>query len=111
MLPRGGQEALRCLPHASAATPDTSSRTAGSTHHRDHQQADDAVPVRTVVCYLRTANIGTAGQRLLGRQRAKLERVAVAHGWTVLAWVEDLHHSGGTLHRPGLREALALLAD
>jgi DNA invertase Pin-like site-specific DNA recombinase len=64
-----------------------------------------------VVCYLRTANSGSAGQRLLDRQHAKLEREAAARGWTVTAWVEDLHQSGATLHRPGLREALALLAD
>ena len=71
---------------------------------------DAAVLVRTVVCYVRTANAGTAAQRLLGRQRVKLERVAAAYGWTVLEWVEDLHQSGATLARPGLRQALALLA-
>ncbi len=67
--------------------------------------------VRTVVCYLRTANAGTVGQRLLARQRARLETVTATHGWTVAAWVEDLHQSGATLDRPGLRHALALLAD
>lgn len=75
-------------------------------------QADRAPRlVRTVVCYLRTANAGTGGRRLLDRQRAKLNRYVATHGWTVAAWIEDLHQSGATLHRPGLREALALLAD
>jgi DNA invertase Pin-like site-specific DNA recombinase len=67
--------------------------------------------VRTVVCYLRTANPGTVGQRHLHRQRAKLHAEVAAHGWTVREWVEDLHQSGTTLHRPGLQHALALLAD
>ncbi len=72
---------------------------------------DAATSVRTVVCYLRTANAGTAAQRLLARQRTRLEREAAAHGWTVLEWVEDLRQSGATLARPGLHQALALLAD
>jgi DNA invertase Pin-like site-specific DNA recombinase len=72
---------------------------------------DAAASVRTVVCYLRTANAGTAEQRLLARQRTRLEREAAAHGWRVLEWVEDLHQSGATLARPGLHQALALLAD
>jgi DNA invertase Pin-like site-specific DNA recombinase len=89
---------------AAAALPSTTNPT--------HRPADEAtVPVRTVVCYLRTANPGTAGQRLLDRQRAKLQREAATRGWTVAAWIEDLHQSGATLQRPGLREALALLAD
>src|SRR6266540_1226320 len=71
---------------------------------------DAATSVRTVVCYLRTANAGTAAQRLLARQRTRLEREAAAHGWTVLEWVEDLRQSGATLARPGLTRALNLLA-
>jgi hypothetical protein len=67
--------------------------------------------VRQVVCYLRTANQGTVGMRLLGRQRAKLQRACAAHGWAVVGWIEELHQSGATLDRPGLRHALALLAD
>jgi len=67
--------------------------------------------VRTVVCYARTANPGTVGQRRLQRQHAKLQAEVAAQGWTVLEWVEDLHQSGTTLQRPGLRHALALLAD
>lgn len=63
-----------------------------------------------VVCYLRTANSGAAGQRLLHRQRGKLQAALAAHGWTVVEWVEELHQSGATLDRPGLRHALALLA-
>ncbi len=69
------------------------------------------VGVRAVVCYTRTANPGTVGQRHLQRQRAKLEAAIAVHGWTVVAWVEDLHQSGATLERTGLQEALALLAD
>ena len=73
------------------------------------QQADQAAGVEgTVVCYLRTANAGSAGQRLLDRQRAKLDCQAAAHGWRVAAWIEDLHQSGATLTRPGLHRALAL---
>jgi DNA invertase Pin-like site-specific DNA recombinase len=67
--------------------------------------------VRTVVCYLRTANPGTVGQRHLQRQHAKPHAEVAAHGWTILEWVEDLHQSGTTLHRPGLQQARALLAD
>jgi DNA invertase Pin-like site-specific DNA recombinase len=75
------------------------------------QQLDPArVPTRTVVCYLRSANPGSVGQRLLGRQRTRLQAACVANGWTVIEWVEDLHQSGATLDRPGLRHALALLA-
>jgi DNA invertase Pin-like site-specific DNA recombinase len=67
--------------------------------------------VRTVICYLRTANPGTVGQRHLQRQRAKLHAEVTAQDWTVCEWVEDLHQSGTTLHRPGLQHVLALLAD
>ena len=67
--------------------------------------------VRTVICYTRTANPGTVGQRHLHRQHAKLHAATVVHGWTVQAWIQDLHQSGTTLHRPGLQHALALLAD
>jgi hypothetical protein len=85
------------------------------TTERIEQQADDArsatASVRTVVCYTRTANAGTGGLRLLERQHAKLHAAVVAHGWTALTWVEDLHQSGTTLARPGLQHALTLLAD
>ena len=64
--------------------------------------------VRAVVCYLRTANPGTVGQRHLQRQRARLQAACADQGWTVAAWVEDLHQSGATLTRPGLHRALAL---
>ncbi len=70
----------------------------------------DPAAVRTVVCYTRTANPGSSGQRLLARQRASLEAEVTFRGWTVAAWVEDLHQSGTTLQRPGLQQALALLA-
>jgi DNA invertase Pin-like site-specific DNA recombinase len=67
--------------------------------------------VQAVVCYARTANPGSVGQRHLQRQRAKLQAACTGQGWTVLEWIEDLHQSGATLDRPGLRHALALLAD
>jgi len=67
--------------------------------------------VQTVICYARTANPGTVGQRHLQRQRAKLHAEVAARRWTVCEWAEDLHQSGTTLHRPGLQHALALLAD
>jgi Resolvase, N terminal domain len=63
-------------------------------------EPNDPAAVRTVVCYLRTANPGSAGMRLLGRQRARLQAACAAHGWTVVAWAEDLHQSGTTLNRP-----------
>jgi hypothetical protein len=66
---------------------------------------------RVVVCYLHTANSGTLGQRLLERQRARLEAVCAAHGWTVAAWIEDMRQSGATMDRTGLRHVLALLAE
>jgi hypothetical protein len=94
------------------ATAGTHSDSRADLPHRVHQQADDAAAsVCMVVCYLRTANAGTAGQRLPGRQRAKLEHEAAGHGWRVAAWIEDLHQSGTTLARPGLHQALALLTD
>jgi hypothetical protein len=76
--------------------------------------------VRTVVCYLRTANAGTPGQHLLARQRVKLEHKTAAQGWTVLEWIEDLHQSGaqpaqarpipgsGAARRPSGRRAACL---
>ncbi len=67
--------------------------------------------VRRVVCYLRTANPGTVGQQLLDRQRARLQAACADRGWRVVAWIEDLHQSGTTMERPGLRHALTLLAD
>ncbi len=74
-------------------------------------QPSATVAVRTVVCYLRTANPGAVRQRHLQRQRARLQAASVAHDWTVVAWIEDLHQSGTTLDRSGLQHALALLAD
>ncbi|SRR6266540_1811629 len=98
--------------HAPIGTPGGHRSLADLPCDRIHQQAGDAAAsVCTVVCYLRTANAGTAGQRLLSRQRAKLEREAAGHGWRVVAWIEDLYQSGATMARPGLRQALALLAD
>jgi len=81
--------------------------TTATAHHQQRLLA----AVRTVICYLRTANPGTLGQRHLQRQHAKLHAACTARGWTVLEWVEDLHQSGATLQRTGLQEALALLAD
>jgi hypothetical protein len=52
-----------------------------------------------VICYARTANPGTVGQRHLQRQRTKLQAEVADNGWTVVAWVEDLDQSG-TLSRP-----------
>jgi hypothetical protein len=74
-------------------------------------QPSPRAAVRTVVCYLRTANPGAVGQRHLQRQRANPGAASAAHEWTIVAWIEDLHQSGTTLNRPGLRHALALLAD
>ncbi len=78
--------------------------------HAHLRPQPDPAAVRTVVVYTRTANSGKSGQRLLGRQRARLEAEVVFRGWTVAAWVEDLHQSGTTLRRPGLQQALKLLA-
>lgn len=83
--------------------------TGAATTTQGQQSAPAAV--RTVVCYARTANPGAVGQRHLQRQRVKLQAACVAQGWTVVAWIEDLHQSGATLNRPGLHRALALLAD
>ena len=87
----------------------TTTTTAGAATTQGPPSAPAAV--QAVVCYARTANPGTVGQRHLQRQRAKLHAARAAHGWAVLAWIEDLHQSGATLDRPGLRHALALLAD
>ncbi len=81
-----------------------------TTLHAHLRPQPDPAAVRTVVCYTRTANPGSSGQRLLARQRASLEAEVTFRGWTVAAWVEDLHQSGTTLQRPGLQQALKLLA-
>ncbi len=80
------------------------------TLHAHLRPQPDLAAVRTVVCYTRTANPGKSGQRLLRRQRAGLEAELTFRGWTVAAWVEDLHQSGTTMARPGLQQALKLLA-
>jgi site-specific DNA recombinase len=67
--------------------------------------------VNTVVAYLRTANGGRAAQQILDRQRAALNQAIGRYGWTVAAWVQDIHQSGLTLNRPGLQQALTLLAS
>ena len=67
--------------------------------------------IRTVVVYLRTANAGEDAQRILQRQRAELQGEIDFQGYTVAAWIEDRHQSATTLDRPGLREALRLLAS
>ncbi len=76
-----------------------------------HVLAATPAGIQTVICYARTANPGTVGQRHLQRQRAKLHAQVAAQDWTVVEWVEDLHQSGTILQRPGLQHALALLAD
>jgi len=65
--------------------------------------------IRTVVVYLRTANAGADGRHILQRQRAELQGEIDFQGWRVIAWIEDLHRSGTTTDRPGLRQALNLL--
>lgn len=42
-------------------------------------------------------------------QRAAIEAAAQARGWHVVAWFEDAGVSGGTLERPGLQAAIAML--
>jgi len=81
-----------------------------ATLHAHLRPQPDPAAVRTVVVYTRTANPGKSGLRLLGRQRAGLEAEVVFRGWAVAAWVEDPHQSGTILARPGLRQALTLLA-
>src|SRR6266536_5553239 len=92
------------MPQGGTRMPDTATLAA---HLRPQP---DPAAVRTVVGYTRTANPGKSGLRLLGRQRARLEAERIFRGWTVAAWVEDLHQSGTLFQRPGLQQALALLA-
>src|SRR6266536_3679714 len=92
------------MPQGGTRMPDTATLAA---HLRPQP---DPAAVRTVVGYTRTANPGKSGLRLLGRQRARLEAERIFRGWTVAAWVEDLHQSGTIFQRPGLQQALALLA-
>jgi len=67
--------------------------------------------IRTVVAYLRTANTGTDAQRILQRQRTELQGEIDFQGWQVIKWIEDAHQSGTAMNRPGLRQALNLLAS
>ncbi len=67
--------------------------------------------ITTMVAYLRTANTGTIAQQILARQRATLNAGIAGRGWTVARWIEDVHQSGLTIDRPGLRQALTLLAS
>jgi DNA invertase Pin-like site-specific DNA recombinase len=67
--------------------------------------------IRSVVVYLRTAQAGTDGQRILQRQRTELQAEIDFQGYQVAAWIEDLHQSGATRDRPGLTQALTLLAS
>jgi DNA invertase Pin-like site-specific DNA recombinase len=45
------------------------------------------------------------------RQRTAIQAEADFQGWTVAAWTCDLGQRGTTLDRPGLKHALALLAE
>jgi DNA invertase Pin-like site-specific DNA recombinase len=67
--------------------------------------------VRTVVAYTRSGVATIEGQRRLQRQRTAIQAEADFQGWTVVAWTCDLGQPGTTLDRPGLKQALALLAQ
>jgi hypothetical protein len=106
----------------------TSTNTASNSSLRDTQPlpilpdpaAEGSTPARTrrnpasirsVVVYLRTAQAGADGQRIVQRQRAELQAEIDFQGYQVAAWIEDLHQSGAALGRPGLAQALGLLAS
>ncbi len=77
-----------------------------------HPPTTPAAParVRTVVAYLRSGTANGEGLRRLQRQRSAIQAEADFQGWTVVAWTTDPGQRGDTLDRPGLRQALALLA-
>ncbi len=70
-----------------------------------------AATVRTVIAYTRSGATTSDGRRRLQRQRTAIQAEADFHGWTVAAWTCDLGQPGDTLDRPGLKQALALLAE
>jgi DNA invertase Pin-like site-specific DNA recombinase len=45
----------------------------------------------------------------LAVQRATIEAAALARGWEIVAMLEDAGVSGGTLERPGLKAAIAMI--
>jgi len=67
--------------------------------------------VRTVIAYTRSGATTSDGRRRLQRQHTAIQAEADFHGWTVAAWTCDLGQPGDTLDRPGLKQALALLAE
>lgn len=63
-----------------------------------------------VIGYLRVSTDEQAASGLgLEAQRATIAAAALARGWQV-TWIEDAGHSAKTLKRPGVAQALALLA-
>jgi DNA invertase Pin-like site-specific DNA recombinase len=67
--------------------------------------------VRTIIAYTRARQETGQGQRWVQRQRTAIQAEVDFQGWTVAAWICDLGQRGTTLHRPGLKRALALLAE
>jgi DNA invertase Pin-like site-specific DNA recombinase len=67
--------------------------------------------VRTIIAYTRARHDTSEGQRWVQRQRTAIQAEVDFQGWTVAAWTCDLGQPGTTLHRPGLRQALAMLSE
>lgn len=73
-------------------------------------RSDDKAPKGTAVAYLRVSTDDQAESGAgLQAQRAAIEAVAAARGWTITAWHQDAGVSGGKPphQRPGLAAALA----
>lgn len=100
---------MGCLPHAPTGHPRRRQQPCRPDPPQRLSSRWTTLPRRCArwFCYLRTANAGTPGQRLL--------RAASAPGWSARPCTAGPWPGGSrtytTLAHPGLRGALALLAD
>ena len=71
----------------------------------------NAETARNVIAYIRVSTAEQADSGAgLDAQRAAIEGAAARRNWK-LTWIEDAGYSAKDLHRPGITEALALLAS
>lgn len=65
-----------------------------------------------VICYLRVSTDEQVSSGAgLEAQRAALERECQARGWQDVEWIIDAGFSAGSLNRPGMQHALAMLTS
>lgn len=84
-------------------------RITPTRRRRRRQPAPDATP--RVIAYLRVSTDEQADSRAgMDAQRDAIRREAESKAWTDVRWIEDAGVSGKSLDRPGMDEALDLLA-